>query len=79
MLLLSNLTPLSSEIGLRGAALEDRSFMSLWLAKSSHKLVIVRVASSQNVCLDFPNLKATDAKSDHTTALERKERGALCT
>ena len=40
-------------------------------------MVIVRFASSQNVCIDFPNLKATDAKSYHTNALERKEQGAL--
>ena len=54
--------------------------MSLWIAicikaTSWPHNVIVRLASCQNIwlCIDFPNLKATDAKSDHTTALDRKE------
>ena len=39
----------------------------------------MRFASSLNLCLDFPNLKATDAKSDHMAALERKDQEDLCT
>ena len=65
-----------SVISLHEAVLLVKSIMSLWIAisrqQNGHCLLDL------HICIDFPNAKANDAKTDHTTSLERKEQGALC-